>query len=133
MYYLQLDSVSGYVGRDSGEALVGAVYRGGPAATFLWAAGSQADQEKEKNTSQASSEAHRDCHLLSLGVTKSLSGNHSGGLSVFDKSFLTSLSSLVNYLSTLEIFSLLVGNIFTARTGGLTAGRQHPSLTAAEC
>ena len=56
-----------------------------------------------------------------------------GMISVFDKSFLTSLSSLVNYLSTLEIFSLLVGNIFTARTGGLTAGRQHPSLTAAEC
>ena len=115
MYYLQLDSVSGYVGRDSGEALVGAVYRGGPAATFLWAAGSQADQEKEKNTSQASSEAHRDCHSASRGVTKSLSGNHSGGLSVFDKSFLTSLSSLVNYLSTLEIFSRWLGNIFTAR------------------
>ena len=79
--YLQLDSVSGYVGRDSGEALVGAVYRGGPAATFLWTAGSQADQEEEdKNTSQASSEAHRDCcHLASRDVTKSLSGNHSGG------------------------------------------------------
>ena len=59
------------------------------------------------------------------GVTKSLSGNHSGGLSVFDKSFLTSLSSLVNYLSTLEIFSGLLRNIFTAR-------RQHPSLSAAE-
>ena len=115
-HYLQLDGVSGYVGRDRGEALVGAVYRGGPAATFLWTAGSQADEEEDKNTSQTSSEAHRDCcHLLSRAGTKSLSGNHSGGLTVFDKSFLTPLSSLVNYFSTLEIFSRLLRNIFTAR------------------
>ena len=95
--YLQLDSVSGNVCRYGGETLVGTVDRRGPAATFLRTAGSQADEEEEKNTSQTSSEAHRDCHLLSLApgcLTKSLSANHSGGLSVFDKSFLTSPSSL---------------------------------------
>ena len=67
--YLQLDSVSGYVGRYRREALVGAVYRGGAAATFIRTAGSSlADQEEDqKNTSQASSEAHHDCcHFLSL-------------------------------------------------------------------
>ena len=80
LHYLQLDGVSGYVGRYRGEALLGAVYRGGPADTFLRTAGSSlADQEEDKNTSQASSEAHRDCHLLSLAGLKSLSGNHSGG------------------------------------------------------
>ena len=125
--YLQLDSVSGYVGRYRREALVGAVYRGGAAATFIRTAGSSlADQkEDQKNTSQASSEAHHDCcHFLSLtGLHFKSSSNHSGELSVFDKSFLTSLSSLVNYLSTLEIFSL---------PGRVTTRRHHPSLSAAE-
>ena len=64
------------------------------------------------------------CHWLDFTLNHYIR-NHLGELSVFDKSFLTSLSSLVNYLSTLEIFSL-------PGHRRLTALRHHPSLTAAE-
>ena len=64
--YLQLDSVSGYVGRYRREALVGAVYRGGPADALVGTGQAEAEQPEEEYRTDET--CHRDCHFVFLSL-----------------------------------------------------------------
>ena len=68
---LQLDCVTGEVGRDLGEVLVGAVYRGGPADALVGTGQAEAEQPEEEYRTDET--CHRDCHF----VFQSLNHHHS--------------------------------------------------------